>query len=40
MSAPKKCPENAKYYDDEGYLYHKTELELGYLCYAKLELFL
>ena len=23
----KRCPENAKYYDDEGYIYHKTELE-------------
>lgn len=26
----KKCPEGALYFDDEGYLYHKTELELGY----------
>lgn len=26
----KKCPTGAKYFDDEGYLYHKTELELGY----------
>lgn len=23
----KKCPQKAKYYDDQGYLYHKTELE-------------
>lgn len=23
----KKCPENAKYFDDEGYLYHQRELE-------------
>ncbi len=26
----KKCPEGAKYYDDPGYLYHKTELEEMY----------
>lgn len=26
----KKCPERAKYYDDPGYLYHKTELEEMY----------
>ncbi len=26
----KKCPEGALYFDDEGYLYHKKELELGY----------
>ncbi|MBQ9059710.1 MAG: 4Fe-4S binding protein [Firmicutes bacterium] len=26
----KKCPEEALYFDDQGYLYHKTELELGY----------
>lgn len=26
----KKCPTGAKYFDDEGYLYHKLELELGY----------
>lgn len=26
----KKCPKGAKYYDDAGYLYHKTELEEGY----------
>ena len=26
----KKCPQHAKYYDDSGYLYHKTELEEGY----------
>lgn len=23
----KKCPKNAKYFDDRGYLYHKSELE-------------
>lgn len=26
----KKCPNDAFYYDDEGYLYHKEELELGF----------
>lgn len=26
----KGCPQGAKYYDDEGYLYHKTELEEMY----------
>lgn len=26
----KKCPENALYFDDEGFLYHKQELELQY----------
>lgn len=26
----KKCPEAAKYYEDAGYLYHKTELEEMY----------
>ena len=26
----KKCPASAKYYDDPGYLYHKTELEEMY----------
>lgn len=36
----KKCPTGAKYYDDEGYLYHKTELELGYGRRAQPELFL
>lgn len=36
----KSCPVEAKYYDDEGYLYHKTELELGYERRAEPELFL
>lgn len=36
----KQCPVEAKYYDDEGYLYHKTELELGYERRAEPELFL
>lgn len=35
----KKCPVGAKYYDDEGYLYHKTELELGYTRRAEPECF-
>ena len=35
----KKCPMGAKYYDDAGYLYHKTELELGYERRAEPELF-
>lgn len=26
----KKCPVGAKFYSDEGYIYHRTELELGY----------
>ena len=26
----KKCPVHAKYYEDTGYLYHKTELEEMY----------
>ena len=36
----KKCPVGARYYDDEGYLYHKSELELGYQRRAVPELFL
>ena len=36
----KKCPVHAKYYDDAGYLYHKTELELGFERRAEPELFL
>lgn len=36
----KKCPKKAKYYDDYNYLYHKTELELGYTRRAEPELFL
>lgn len=36
----KACPVGAKYYDDEGYLYHKEELELGYERRAEPELFL
>ena len=26
----KKCPVQARYYDDEGYIYHKTDLENSY----------
>lgn len=36
----KACPVGVKYYDDEGYLYHKEELELGYERRAEPELFL
>ncbi|MDR0817062.1 MAG: EFR1 family ferrodoxin [Clostridiales Family XIII bacterium] len=35
----KKCPEKARYYDDEGFLYHKTELEEVYVRRAEPELF-
>ena len=35
----KKCPQGAKYYDDAGYLYHKTELEEGYKRRAEVRLF-
>lgn len=36
----KKCPVHAKYYDDEGFLYHKVELEEGLTRRAEPELFL
>lgn len=36
----KKCPKGAKYYDDPGYLYHKTELEEGYRRRTAVSLFL
>lgn len=36
----KKCPKGAKYYDDPGYLYHKSELEEGYRRRAAVSLFL
>jgi len=36
----KKCPENAKYYDDAKYLYHKHELEEGLIERAEPEIFL
>ena len=35
----KGCPTGAKYYDDEGYLYHQHELEEGYARRAEPELF-
>lgn len=36
----KKCPSHARYYDDEGYLYHKKELEEMYTRRAEPEVFL
>ena len=36
----KKCPKGARYYDDSGYIYHRTELEEGYPDYKKNEVFL
>lgn len=36
----KKCPQQAKYYADEGYLYHQHELEEGLTRRAEPELFL
>ena len=36
----KKCPKQARYYDDAGYLYHQHELEEGYARRAAIELFL
>ncbi len=39
-SCIKKCPMGAKYYDDQGYLYHQHELELGYTRRAEPEWFL
>ena len=36
----KKCPVGAKYYDDAGYEYHKSELEAMYERRAEPELFL
>lgn len=36
----KGCPRHAKYYDDEGYLYHRHELEEGLKRRAQPELFL
>lgn len=35
----KKCPKQAKYYEDEGYLYHQHELEEGYTRRAAVSLF-
>ena len=36
----KQCPAGAKYYDDEGYLYHRRELEEGFKRRAEPALFL
>ena len=36
----KKCPQGAKYFDDPGYLYHRSELEAGYARRAEPEVFL
>lgn len=36
----KKCPKQARYYEDEGYLYHQHELEEGYTRLAAISLFL
>lgn len=36
----KGCPTGAKYFDDPGYLYHKSELEEIYAQPAKNEVFL
>lgn len=34
----KKCPKQARYYEDEGYLYHQHELEEGYTRRAAISL--
>ena len=36
----KGCPEDARYYDDAGYLYHKSELEIEYARRARNSVFL
>ena len=36
----KKCHTGAKYFDDEGYLYHKKDLEEKYKRRAEPEIFL
>ena len=36
----KKCSKQARYYEDEGYLYHQHELEEGYTRRAAISLFL
>ncbi|MEG1682935.1 MAG: EFR1 family ferrodoxin [Oscillospiraceae bacterium] len=36
----KRCPTGARYYDDPGYLYHKTELEEGFARRAEPELYI
>ena len=36
----KGCPAGARYFDDPGYLYHRSELELGFTRRAEPDLFL
>ncbi len=36
----KKCPNNAKYFDDPGFLFHKTQLETTYTDRREPELFI
>ena len=36
----KRCPEKAKYYEDEGYLYHQHELEEQWVRRAEPEIFI
>ena len=36
----KKCPQQARYYDDAAYLYHKRELEEGLTRRVEPEFFL
>ena len=36
----KKCPKNARYYDDEGYLYHKMDLEKSFEKRAEIKIFI
>lgn len=36
----KHCPKGAKFFDDPGYVYHRTELEEGYARRAEVEVFL
>jgi NAD-dependent dihydropyrimidine dehydrogenase PreA subunit/flavodoxin len=36
----KKCPAQAKYFDDERYLRHKNELEIAFACRREPELFI
>lgn len=36
----KKCPVQAKYYNDEAYLYHQHELEEGLKLRAEPEMFI
>lgn len=38
-SCVKKCPKGAKYFDDEGFLYHKRELEIQYARPAESKIF-